>query len=101
MCAFTWGCNGNIELISALINSGLNKIAYWLAINILSLNVQKTKFMIAHYRQRLIAENDIPRLMISDTLIKRVTEFNFLVLTVSECMNWNSHTKTPIKSHVP
>ena len=42
MCSFTRGCNGNIELISTLINSELNKIADWLAVNKLSLNVQKT-----------------------------------------------------------
>ena len=41
MCSFTRGCNGNIELISTLINSELNKIADWLAVNKLSLNVKK------------------------------------------------------------
>ena len=61
--------------------------------NKLSLNVQKTKFMIFHYRQRIITGNDIPRLMINSTLIEQVTEFNFLGLTVNEYMNWNSHTK--------
>ena len=30
--------------------------------------------------------------MINNTLIERVTEFNFLGLTVNEYMNWNSHT---------
>ena len=93
MCSFTRGCNGNIELISTLINSELNKIADWLAVNKLSLNVQKTKFMIFHYRQRVLTENYIPCLMINDTLIERVTEFNFLGLTVNEYMNWNSHVK--------
>ena len=45
------------------------------------------------YRQRIITGNDIPRLMINNTLIELVTEFNFLGLTVNEYMNWNSHTK--------
>ena len=91
MCSSTRGCNGNIEQISTSINSELNKIADWLAVNKLSLNVQKTKFMIFHYRQRVITENDIPCLVINNTLIERVTEFNFLGLTVNEYMNWNSH----------
>ena len=60
--------------------------------NKLSLNVQKTKFMIFDYRQRIITGNDIPRLMINNTLIEQVTEFNFLGLTVNEYMNSNSHT---------
>ena len=93
MCSFTRGCNGNIELISTLINSELNKIADWLAVNKLSLNVKKTKFMIFHYRQRVLMENDIPCRMINNTLIERVTEFNFLGLTVNEYMNWNSHVQ--------
>ena len=38
-------------------------------------------------------ENDIPRLMINNAIIKRVTEFNFLGLSVNEYMNWNSHTQ--------
>ena len=93
MCSFTRGCDGNIDIISILINSVLNKIADWLAMNKLSLNVQKTKFMIFHYRQRVMTENDIPCLMINNTLIQWVTEFNFLELTVNEYMNWNSHTQ--------
>ena len=46
MCSFTRGCDGNIEIVSTLINSELNKIADWLAVNKLSLNVQKTKFAV-------------------------------------------------------
>ena len=86
-------CNGNIELVSTLINSELNKIADWHAVNQLSLNVQNTKFMIFHYYQWVITENDIPCLMINNTLMERVTEFIFLGLTVNEYMNWNSHIK--------
>ena len=93
MCSFTRGCDGNIDIVSTLINSELNKIPDWLAVNKLSFNVQKTKFMICHYRQRVITENDIPCLMINNTLIELVTVFNFLGLTVNEYMNWNSHTQ--------
>ena len=93
MCSFTRGCNGNIDIVSTLINSKLNNIADWLDVNKLSLNVQKTKFMIFHYRECVITENDIPCLMINNTEIERVTEFNFLGLTVNEYMNWNSHTQ--------
>ena len=41
MCSFTRECNGDIELVSILINSELDKIADWLAVNKLSLYVQK------------------------------------------------------------
>ena len=49
--------------------------------------------MIFHYRQRILTENDIPCLMINNAIIERVSEFNFLGLTVNEHMNWNSHTQ--------
>ena len=76
MCSFTNQWNGNIELISVLINSELNKIADMLAVNKLSTNIQnKTKkIMIFHYRQKFIKENNISHLMPNDTLIS----FNFL-----------------------
>ena len=93
MCPFTSQCNGNIELVSILITSEFNKIAVWLAANKLSLNVQKAKFMIFHYHHRVITESDIPHLMINNTLIEQVTEFNCLGLTVNEYRNWNSHTQ--------
>ena len=93
MCSFSSGCDGDVERVSILINLELNKIADWLAVNKLSLNVQKTKLMIFHYRQRILTENDIPCLMINNAIIERVTEFNFLGLTVKEYMNWNSHTQ--------
>ena len=41
MWAFSSECDGNVELDSNLINSELNKIADWLAVNKLSLNMQK------------------------------------------------------------
>ena len=41
MCSFKRECNGDIELVSILINSELDKIADWLAVNKLSLNVQQ------------------------------------------------------------
>ena len=89
MCSFTRECNGDIELVSILINSELDNIADWLAVNKVSFNVQKkNKFMIFHYHQRIITRNDIPRLMINNPLIEQVTEFNFLGLTLNEYMNW-------------
>ena len=38
----------------------VDKIADWLNVNNVSFNVQNTKFVTFHYRQRIIRENDIP-----------------------------------------
>ena len=41
------------------INNELEKITVWLKMNKLSLNVQKTKFMIFHRKQKQISELNI------------------------------------------
>ena len=86
------------SLDHSVLLSKLQYYADWLFVNKLSLNVKK-KLIIFHFRQRVLAENDNPRLMINNAIIERVTEVNFLGLTVNKNMNWNSHTKIVVKYH--
>ena len=84
-----------MNYVSTMINLELTKISDLLAVNKLSLNAAKTKFMLFHNYQKIINENDIPHLTINNTVIERMTEFNFLGLTtwtINEFMNWNSHS---------
>ena len=53
---------GNIE---SSINTELKKIIKWLSLNKLSLNTDKTKFMVFHNRQFQIPNNFIPNLKIN------------------------------------
>ena len=92
LCSFTHGAHNDVSHISSQINSELLKISDWLAVNKLSLNVEKTKFMVFHNYQRVIVNEDIPDLMINDKKIERVSCFNFLGLTINEFMNWSSHS---------
>ena len=46
--------------------------------------------MIFHYRQRKI-DSLIPNLKINSESIERVTEFNFLGLTIDEQLSWSPH----------
>ena len=80
----------NKTLIADNINTELQEISTWLAVNKLSLNVQKTKFMIFHNRQRDISTL-VPELKINGSPIERVAEFNFLGLTLDEHMSWAAH----------
>ena len=48
--------------------------------------------MIFHYPQRKI-ENLIPDLKYNSQTIKRVSEFNFLGLTIEECLSWKPHVQ--------
>ena len=88
---FSNGKNYDKDIISKNINLEIKKITDWLALNKLSLNVKKTKYMIFHYRQRNIS-SFIPQIRIGDIVIERVHDFNFLGLTIDENMSWKSHT---------
>ena len=90
LCSFTHGAHNDVSHISSQINSELLKISDWLTVNKLSLNVQKTKFLVFHNYQRVITNEDNPDWMINDKTIEWVSCFNFLGLTVTECMNWSS-----------
>ena len=92
LCSFSHCSHNDMNYVSTMINLELTKISDWLAVNKLSLNATKTKFMLFHDYQKIINEDDIPHLTINDTVIERVTEFNFLGLTINEFMNWNSHS---------
>ena len=76
--------------ISYAINEELAKVNDWLAVNKLSLNVKKTKFMAFHTRQQNITEF-IPDLKIDNVKIEKVVNFNFLGLTINENMSWKPH----------
>ena len=71
------------------LNNELEKITLWLKMNKLSLNVQKTKLVIFHRRQKQINELNIS---INGTDIERIESFNFLGLHIHESLSWRTHT---------
>ena len=75
--------------ISDLINLELYKINEWLEINKLSLNANKSRFMIFHMPNKHIT---LPILQISNTNIEKVNEFNFLGLTLDTRLDWKRHS---------
>ena len=77
LCSFSHCSQDDMNYVSTIINLELTKISDWLAVNKHSLNAAKTKFMLFHNYQKCINEADIPHLTINDTVIERVTEFNF------------------------
>ena len=46
--------------------------------------------MIFHHKQRNI-ENLIPQLNLNEQIIERVTDFDFLGLTIDQHLTWNGH----------
>ena len=71
------------------ITNELENITLWLKRNKLSLNVQKTKLMIFHRKQKQINESNI---LIDGIVIERVESFNFLGLIIDEGLSWKKHT---------
>ncbi len=74
--------------ISTALNVELAKISDWLCSNKLSLNVNKLKYMIFHKPQKTI--NPI-QLFMNETEISRVSNFDFLGLTLNEHLSWKPH----------
>ena len=77
LSSFIPDSNRSMANASEAINSEINKVTDWLIANKLSLNVNKTKFMVFHYYQRILEDTDIPHLMINGSSIERVSEFDF------------------------
>ena len=75
--------------ISDLINLELYNINEWLEINKLSLNANKSRFMIFHMPNKHIT---LPILKIINTNIEKVNEFNFLGLTLDTRLDWSRHS---------
>ena len=80
-----------IDSISRGIDNKMKKVTDWLAVNELSLNVSKTKYMLFHFRQGTLRDCDIPQIRINEIDIERVDECDFLELTINENMTWNPH----------
>ena len=70
------------------INYELSKISNWLKLNMLSINVSKSKFIVFHMPQKGF---NIPSLNIKNTNIERVTEPNYLGIIIHQLLKWDFH----------
>ncbi|MEE8341453.1 MAG: reverse transcriptase family protein, partial [Candidatus Neomarinimicrobiota bacterium] len=84
----TFNTDSNVSNISHKINSEVGKVSEWLCANKLSLNLEKTKFMVFHKPQKQVQNLD---LRIMDNPIDRVENFTFLGLTLDYQLNWKTH----------
>ena len=78
--------NTNADVI---INIERCKVIEWLKINKLSLNKNKSKYMLFHMPKKEIQNLT---LKIDDVNIEMVEEFNFLGLTMDNNLKWKKHT---------
>ncbi len=74
---------------SDILNNEFSMINNWLKVNKLSLNIKKSKYMIFHTGKKRVQSLI---LKIDNINIERVSEFNFLGLTLDEHLTWKCHT---------
>ena len=75
--------------VNLAINLELKKLTDWLNVNKLSLNTDKTTYMI--FQTKSSDSYNWLNLKINGKEIKRVDTFNFLGLTLNKKLNWNDH----------
>ena len=81
-------CSGyNLQELSESIVHEMKKLKNWFDVNKLSLNLEKTKFMIFGNREK---EHEVI-LSINGADIERVSEFRFLGVIMDEKLTWKSH----------
>ena len=72
-----------------MINMDLQKFSHWLMSNKLSLNLQKSKYILFYKPQNHV---EIPKMTINNTNIEYVDEFNYLGHMLNKHLNWKQYT---------
>ena len=80
----------NIDTLIMNINTELCKFVQWLNVNKLSLNIEKTHYMIFSLRKKIKPDLNV---LINDNIIKQVESTKFLGVLIDSDMSWCSHIK--------
>ena len=80
-----------ITNIEVKLNKDLENIHQWLLANKLTLNMDKTEYMIAGSRQRITKIENDPDITLGNDNIKRVKETKTLGIIIDDQLKWNTH----------
>ena len=84
--------NKNIKTLFKEMNIELKNISEWLRANKLSINIDKTNFILFHNnRDKDHVPLKLPTLCINDAPIKQVVSTKFLGVQIDENINWTHH----------
>ena len=81
--------HSNITHLIATLNNELNNINIWMKANKLSVNIEKTNYIVFKSRQKKI--NDNFALFYDTKLLKQKHDVNFLGVYIDENLNWKPH----------
>ena len=82
-----------------LFNFDFRKVCDWCDANMLTINADKTNFMIIKTSQRSVTTEG--SLSINHSQIRRVASINYLGVSLDQHMLWNSHIEKVINSISP
>ena len=94
LCFSTAHCNyclNNNSFTSNMINNELEKIFNWFCLNKLSINPDKTKYMLFRNKQKSLADLTLPILKMDNKILKQVNEFLYLGTFLDEHLSWETH----------
>ena len=82
----------SISTISSIVNSEMNLVTEWFKNNMLTLNPEKSNYMIMSNQGRSIKFDDC-NIVVDKTTITPVREFKFLGVILDDNLTWTSHIK--------
>lgn len=81
----------DINEMTKVVTQELISVANWIKSNTLTLNIDKTSFMVSH---PLMSQTPNLMIIINNILIKQVNEVKFLGVTLDNLLKWKSHIDT-------
>ena len=81
----------DIKTLNIMINSGITNLNTWFKSNKLSLNLNKTNYMIFGTQNKTKQLNDQLKISINDTEIRQINATKFLGITIDQNLTWKNH----------
>ena len=81
--------NSCLKSLNGILQTEINKVAEWLNVNKLSLNIQKRKFIL--FRSSNKKPKHEIQIVMNDVNVEQVKSTTFLGIIINECLTWNDH----------
>ena len=90
-------CSNSPNDIEPKLNTDLENVHKWLLANKLTLNTEKTEFMIVGSRQKINDMPNFPHVVIGDQIINQVSSKKVLGVIINDQLKWHDHNDAQCK----